>query len=96
MGKLSSGVQKRTRGGKPRLIIDFRYRDKDGREIALLAPDAARATGWNRLAVTRRGTKLTTKFNDVIVEELVVPSGPLTPGLVAGNVAVDCASLFVK
>lgn len=32
MGKLSSGVQKRTRGGKPRLIIDFRYRDRDGRE----------------------------------------------------------------
>jgi len=32
MGKLSNGVQKRKRNGKFRLIIDFRYRDKDGRE----------------------------------------------------------------
>ena len=32
MGKLSNGVQKRKRDGKFRLVIDFRYRDKDGRE----------------------------------------------------------------
>jgi integrase len=32
MGKLSNGAQKRMRGGKPRWVIDFRYRDKDGRE----------------------------------------------------------------
>jgi len=32
MGKLSNGVQKRLRDGKSRLIIDFRYRDKAGRE----------------------------------------------------------------
>ena len=32
MGKLSNGVQKRKRDGKPRLVIHFRYRDKDGRE----------------------------------------------------------------
>jgi integrase len=32
MGKLSNGVQKRKRDGKSILIIDFRFRDKDGRE----------------------------------------------------------------
>jgi hypothetical protein len=32
MGKLSNGVQKRKRDGKSRLVIDFRFRDKDGRE----------------------------------------------------------------
>jgi integrase len=32
MGKLSSGVQKRKRDGKSHLVIDFRFRDKDGRE----------------------------------------------------------------
>jgi integrase len=32
MGKLSNGVLKRIRGGKPRWVIDFRYRDRDGRE----------------------------------------------------------------
>jgi hypothetical protein len=32
MGKLSSGVQKRKRDGKSHLVIDFRFRDKEGRE----------------------------------------------------------------
>src|SRR3954471_393675 len=32
MGKLSSGVQKRKRDGTSLPIIDFRFRDKDGRE----------------------------------------------------------------
>ena len=32
MGKLSNGVQKRKRDGKSILVIDFRFRDKDGRE----------------------------------------------------------------
>jgi integrase len=32
MEKLSSGVQKRTRDGKSHLVIDLRFRDKDGRE----------------------------------------------------------------
>jgi hypothetical protein len=34
MGKLSNGVQKRKRDGKSILVIDFRFRDKDGREHA--------------------------------------------------------------
>ena len=32
MGKLSSGVQRRKRDGTSLLVIDFRFRDKDGRE----------------------------------------------------------------
>jgi integrase len=32
MGKLSSGVRKCKRDGKSHLVIDFRFRDKDGRE----------------------------------------------------------------
>lgn len=32
MGKLSNGVQRRKRDGTSHLVIDFRFRDKDGRE----------------------------------------------------------------
>jgi hypothetical protein len=68
----------------------------DAPEIALPALAAVRAEGWNRLAVARRGTKLTMILNDEAAGELTVPAGPLTPGLQAGDAAIRCASLFFK
>jgi 3-keto-disaccharide hydrolase len=77
------------------------FRAGDASEIALPALPTIREKGWNRLAITRRGTKLTMTLNDErektrAVRELSVPAGPLTPGLQAGDAAIRCAGLFVK
>jgi hypothetical protein len=52
MGKLSNGVQRRKRDGTSLLIIDFRFRDKDGRgqrdNVAMLACRRERARKLKR------------------------------------------------
>jgi len=72
------------------------FRAGDAREIALPALTAVKEKEWNRLAVARRGTKLTITLNDEPAGELTVPVGPLTPGLHSGDTAIRCAGLFIK
>ena len=71
-------------------------RDADGREIPLPALAAARAKGWNRLAVSRRGAQLTLSLNDAPAGQLEVPATPLTPGLRSAGTSLSCSSILVK
>ncbi len=66
------------------------------REIRLPALPEARTKGWNRLAVSRRGTQLSLTLNDSPAGQIEVPAAPITPGLDPSGTAISCASLFVK
>lgn len=67
-----------------------------GEAVVLPELDSAKADGWNRLLVRRRGTSLELVLNDAPANSISVPAGALTLGLGPTAVKADLANVFIK
>jgi hypothetical protein len=74
----------------------FALRTGDSREVVLPALTQAPRKGWNHVAISRRGAKLTFTLNDQPAGESEVPAGALTPGLRTAEGEARFASIFAK